>query len=837
MGRPNKKSPFPGIDALIYIWQRQQPVEDVAGASEEEVNEVEEEEMEEVERCEAEFNFQQFVADFAHPEIVKCYAALLAEFATNSDQVNHCVVKMLHRISHDLGFIGMLFQASIFKTFSHLLHGPFAGLARYKELSKFACYVVRQFTTIAQTNKKVFVDLMFWKNKNEALAITSNYDFTSKSSSKVSWTEHDEQELSSLFEKFRHVHHPEKDTVDLIMGELTSSHTRLQVLKELKKQGLITSVKDIHKPKTSRQRQVWTEEELAEVRQLFEEFKESNYPISDIMKSYNGSKGRSAVLNKLLELNLVDDKSQLLKKRNKKSGERSRTKQEESGESEEENSNDDDRSGSDSGDVSGAQEHSTLSVSVLAKKIVDSGYKNQLAWIQRGLRNTAEDRDEGVCVPTPLVALTEENETAMEDDVFLNFLRSLGISPPSNEQEVFWRIPSEYSASELRKIADCLELTACDDITSGNEIQDIVKTACDDITSGNEIQDIVARVFPNKASQSKMNGKEKKLKKKQKDRKHSDVPKAKKAKDIKSSSASEEESLSMFVPVIPRVAKGSDTSDSGLDSELEAKEQKAIWLQKREKKSKHVTTEERKNALKRMMERRKERKSQTGKNNIESDNETAPEMDVPKETSDQMHKAPREEDKNNETANTKESDSESDTSSLSSLSDDQSQPNNDPSQKNIVDFTSEKSESNPVGSRLAAVKTRKRFLGSDSGSDPDGEIAEEATVKSKDKKMKRVRMLSSDDDEEQGKPIESQQEESFKLHFSSSEDEDDESKSTSLEKNAIRESQSESTVKTSADSFPATLLTQGIDSDEEDDHVPLRTAIKRKRAITDSDED
>lgn len=35
-------------------------------------------------------------------------------------------------------------------------------------------------------------------------------------------------------------------------------------------------------------------------------------------------------------------------------------------------------------------------------------------------------------------------------------------------------------------------------------------------------------------------------------------------------------------------------------------------------------------------------------------------------------------------------------------------------------------------------------------SDRDGEIAEEATVKSKDKKMKRVRMLSSDDDEEQG---------------------------------------------------------------------------------------
>ena len=39
-----------------------------------------------------------------------------------------------------------------------------------------------------------------------------------------------------------------------------------------------------------------------------------------------------------------------------------------------------------------------------------------------------------VCVPTPIVPLTEENETAMEDEIFIIFLRSIGISSPSNEQ-------------------------------------------------------------------------------------------------------------------------------------------------------------------------------------------------------------------------------------------------------------------------------------------------------------------------------------------------------------------------------------------------------------------
>jgi hypothetical protein len=36
--------------------------------------------------------------------------------------------------------------------------------------------------------------------------------------------------------------------------------------------------------------------------------------------------------------------------------------------------------------------------------------------------------------PAPIVPLTEENETAMEDDVFTNFLHTIGFSPPASEQ-------------------------------------------------------------------------------------------------------------------------------------------------------------------------------------------------------------------------------------------------------------------------------------------------------------------------------------------------------------------------------------------------------------------
>jgi timeless len=58
--------------------------------------------------------------------------------------------------------------------------------------------------------------------------------------------------------------------------------------------------------------------------------------------------------------------------------------------------------------------------------------------------------------PTPIVTLTEENEDAMENKAFKSMLKKLGVRPPANEQERFWRIPGDLTPAELRDRAEWL---------------------------------------------------------------------------------------------------------------------------------------------------------------------------------------------------------------------------------------------------------------------------------------------------------------------------------------------------------------------------------------------
>ena len=69
---------------------------------------------------------------YAKPQILKAYVLLAADFEKNLAHTNHCVAKMLHRIGFDLGFIGMLFQASLFRVFQKLMHGALARSARFQ---------------------------------------------------------------------------------------------------------------------------------------------------------------------------------------------------------------------------------------------------------------------------------------------------------------------------------------------------------------------------------------------------------------------------------------------------------------------------------------------------------------------------------------------------------------------------------------------------------------------------------------------------------------------------------------------------------------------------------
>lgn len=90
-----------------------------------------------------------------------------------------------------------------------------------------------------------------------------------------------------------------------------------------------------------------------------------------------------------------------------------------------------------------------------------SDMKESLEWIKESLEDALEDRDEESSEGIPLVPLTDYSSNAMDSKSFQKLLRAMGIVPPADEQEIYWRIPSNMLASTIRKrcelIADSLE--------------------------------------------------------------------------------------------------------------------------------------------------------------------------------------------------------------------------------------------------------------------------------------------------------------------------------------------------------------------------------------------
>eukprot|EP00061_Rhincodon_typus_P008948 g32024.t1 len=88
-----------------------------------------------------------------------------------------------------------------------------------------------------------------------------------------------------------------------------------------------------------------------------------------------------------------------------------------------------------------------------------TGLSGPLLWLQNCLNRTADKReDAGTSIAVPLVPLSEENEDAMEHEMFQKLLKKVGIRPPANEQESFWRISANLNVQQLRRIASVITL-------------------------------------------------------------------------------------------------------------------------------------------------------------------------------------------------------------------------------------------------------------------------------------------------------------------------------------------------------------------------------------------
>ncbi|XP_061584565.1 protein timeless homolog isoform X2 [Cololabis saira] len=452
---------------------------------EEDEGELEEEEMEPVRISETEFKFVDFIKRFANPNIVRPYLLLLKTFSKNTPHTNHCIVRMLHRLAVDLKMDALLFQLSVFHLFNKILSDPAA--AAYKELVTFAKYVLNSFFSVAAQNNKAYVELLFWKNVGAVREMTEGYGKDGEDK-KPTWTEEEEEELRNLY--MQHLDSEVPDIAETLLSLLSNSNrTRRQVVTQLVHMGLVDNAKELKKQKKGTRIVLWTEEQAQELQMLFEEYKDSDDVLGNILKKITAKRSRARVVDKLLSMGLVSERRELYKKRRRgaqgKSSGRAMTEEEfladltqglpddsvdgddgddredeseseESGEDEEE-----DGEKTPNGGQSSQMSHLTVErragVGSMVSALQQQGVSGPLLWLQNSLNRTANDRDkDGLSQPVPLVPLTEENEDAMENKSFQKLLRKLGMRPPANEQESFWRIPSKISPSELRSAAAAL---------------------------------------------------------------------------------------------------------------------------------------------------------------------------------------------------------------------------------------------------------------------------------------------------------------------------------------------------------------------------------------------
>ncbi|XP_063149729.1 protein timeless homolog isoform X2 [Candoia aspera] len=438
--------------------------------------EVAEEELASAQVSEKEFSFLDYVKRFASANVVKAYVLLFRNYQQNSPHTNHCVVKMLHRIAYDLKMEALLFQLSAFCLFNRLLSDPAAGA--YKELVTFAKYIVGKFFALASTNKKAYMELLFWKSTAVVREMTEGYTVLQENERASQWTEEEEEELQKLYYKYKEVEG--QDVLDNILSELSTHHrTRKQVARKLVRLGLVSSMQDFPQERKGAGIVLWTEDQELELCRLFEEFRDTDDILSNVMKHITAKRSKARIIEKMLSMGLASDRKELYKKRKRKSGPLGADKipfppvpdrDEVDDEDEEEKGDWDSEEGEelakeDCGNDEdkkswGGQTNQTRGAAPerkLAQSLRQEGFAGPLLWLQNCLNRTAADRGQDGCAQAvPLVPLTEETEDAMEHKDFQNLLWKLGVRSPANEQESFWRIPAKLSPEQLRHMAACI---------------------------------------------------------------------------------------------------------------------------------------------------------------------------------------------------------------------------------------------------------------------------------------------------------------------------------------------------------------------------------------------
>lgn len=136
----------------------------------------EDEDEEEMQTKEETLDVMRCVRMFADNTILHNYCWLLKNYLHNTPAMNYYIVRMLQRVCEDLMMEPMLYQLSILQTCYEILsNSSIRNSEQHQFVISFLTKLVGHLFEKLKTSPMLFVDLLFWKSKQDCHCITANY--------------------------------------------------------------------------------------------------------------------------------------------------------------------------------------------------------------------------------------------------------------------------------------------------------------------------------------------------------------------------------------------------------------------------------------------------------------------------------------------------------------------------------------------------------------------------------------------------------------------------------------------------------------------------------------
>ncbi len=286
---------------------------------------------------------------------------------------------MFERIAYDCHAPQCLYQLSLFHLMNKLYKDPmsrcmmnimdnnkyassqiYASTYTSEDMFVFFRQLIGKFFEQAQANNILYTEILFFKDKKILMALgeeNTNYkeayetvQSTNGNKRKIAWTEEENEELKTLFDKFKKRFNDDDDEeeditdfkeneqdagdiIDLILLNIRDgTRKRRDICVQLANLNCVESL-DVFKTdkytfknkKPQSRNKLWRKEDLYDLRQCFElistEAKQENKPLSEMMIKLQTclkiKRQKKHIIDKLVDLKLVEDKNDLLKKSKK----------------------------------------------------------------------------------------------------------------------------------------------------------------------------------------------------------------------------------------------------------------------------------------------------------------------------------------------------------------------------------------------------------------------------------------------------------------------------------------------------------------------------------------